>query len=169
MYCRSAPALSPRTQTNGPCSMDHLSRRCFQIGFLYLSPQPVLASHDVLAGGLVLILTALREGGEIILDGVQGGRIGREKQQGRTRRCDEAFRHRHKHLFRQSLKMLASYVPSKSTGSANRPSMRAIRSDVRGRRCPETRPSTRWPLRAYPYRRAVDDTHPHSPMSTGCL
>ncbi len=69
--------------------MNRLSRRCFQIEFLYLSPQPVLTSHDVVAGGLVLILAALLEGGEIMLDGVEVGKIGREKQQGRARRWDE--------------------------------------------------------------------------------
>ncbi len=51
--------------------------------------------------------------------------------------------------------MLASHVPSNSTGSASRPSMPAARSDVQGRRCPETRPSTRWSLGADPYRRGV--------------
>ena len=48
-----------------------------------------------------------------------------------------------------------SQVPSKSSGSSRRPSIRAAISEVRGRRCPETRPSTRWPFGAYPYRRAV--------------
>jgi len=60
--------------------MNRLSRRCFQIGFLYLSPQSVLASHDVVARGLVLILAALLKGGKIMLDGIEVGRIGREKQ-----------------------------------------------------------------------------------------
>ena len=42
-------------------------------------PQSVLASHDVAAGGLVLIIAALLEGGEIMLDGVEVCRKGREK------------------------------------------------------------------------------------------
>ena len=49
----------------------------------------MIAAHDVVAGGLVLALAALRDGGEIMLDGVESGRIAHEKQQGRTRPCDE--------------------------------------------------------------------------------
>ena len=56
---------------------------------LWLSPQSLIVSHDVVEGGLVVILPALLEGSEIMLDGVEVGRIGREKEQGRASRCDE--------------------------------------------------------------------------------
>ena len=52
----------------------------------------MIASHDVLEGGVILILAAFLEGGEIMLDGVEVGRIGRENQQGRASRCDELRR-----------------------------------------------------------------------------
>jgi len=52
----------------------------------------VIVSHDVVDGGLVLILAALLEGREIMLDGVEVGSIGRKKQQGCARRRDELRR-----------------------------------------------------------------------------
>ena len=52
----------------------------------------MIASHDVVEGGLFLILPALLEGGEVMLDGIEVWRIGCEKQQGRASGRDELRR-----------------------------------------------------------------------------
>ncbi len=56
----------------------------------------------------------------------------------------------------QVLKTIVSHVPANNSGSSSRPSIRAAINEVRGRRCPEIRSSTRWPFDTYPYHRAVE-------------
>ena len=63
-----------------------------KLGQLWLSPQSVIASHDVVEGGLVLILAALLEGGEVMLNGVEIGRVRRQEQQRGTGDGDELRR-----------------------------------------------------------------------------
>lgn len=41
----------------------------------------MIASHDVVEGGLVLILPALLESGEVMLNGVEVGRVRRQEEQ----------------------------------------------------------------------------------------
>ena len=49
---------------------------------LWLSLSPVIGFYNVVEGGLLLILSAFLEDGELMFNGVQIWGIGREEQQG---------------------------------------------------------------------------------------
>ena len=52
----------------------------------------MIAYHDVVEGGLVLILAALLEGGEVMLNGIEVGRVRRQEEQRNAGGGDELRR-----------------------------------------------------------------------------